>query len=217
MTVRLISIWIFDLCIRNPSQRGIQMWYNDKTARIWWYSALPDVYGPLYLISKAQCTRLNSWRVGKIVENGFKRMNKKIKSVFITFKFILFLLVISHLIWWSFNSFPKKSKKSDNEWKMKKKWLSGLFISALIGYSPVLICTGSNKNIHFWCFWPHTHDWKVFWCSFFSFIFISFTCHTTHFDFYLFFWKIIKDFETLSIDMKKHVNFLLMQIIFLLW
>jgi hypothetical protein len=57
---------------------------------------------------------------------------------------------------------------------------------------------------------------ESFWCSFFSFIFISFTCHATHCDFYLFFWKIIKDFETLSIDMKKHANFLLMQIIFIL-
>jgi hypothetical protein len=42
------------------------------------YSALPDVYGPLHLIScKAQRTRLKSWRVGKIIENGFKRMNIK--------------------------------------------------------------------------------------------------------------------------------------------
>jgi hypothetical protein len=55
---------------------------------------------------------------------------------------------------------------------------------------------------------------KSFWCWFFPFIFIYFTCHTTHCDFYLFFWKIIKDFETLSIDMKKHVNFLLMQMYF---
>ena len=30
---------------------------------------------------------------------------------------------------------------------------------------------------------------ESFWCSFFSFIFISFTCHTTHCDFHLFFWK----------------------------
>jgi hypothetical protein len=84
------------------------------------------------------------------------------------------------------------------------------------------VLTGPNlhwkqQNIHFWWFWPHAQDWKVIGVHFFllfSLIFISFTCHTTHFDFYLYFWKIFKDFETLSIDMKKHVNFLLMQIIF---
>jgi hypothetical protein len=45
------------------------------------YSALPDVYGPLYLIPKAQLTILKSWRVGKIIENGFKRMNIKKKNL----------------------------------------------------------------------------------------------------------------------------------------
>jgi hypothetical protein len=39
------------------------------------YSALPDVYGPLHVIPKAQSTRLKSWRVGKIIEKCFKRMN----------------------------------------------------------------------------------------------------------------------------------------------
>jgi hypothetical protein len=56
---------------KNPHGPHINM---DDT---YMYSALPDVYGPLYLISKAQHARLKSWRVGKIVENGFKRMNKK--------------------------------------------------------------------------------------------------------------------------------------------
>jgi hypothetical protein len=33
------------------------------------YSALPDVYGLLHFIRKAQHTRVKSWRVGKIIEN----------------------------------------------------------------------------------------------------------------------------------------------------
>jgi hypothetical protein len=38
-----------------------------------------------------------SWRVGKIIENGFQKDEyKKNKSVCITFKFILFFPVISH-------------------------------------------------------------------------------------------------------------------------
>jgi hypothetical protein len=38
------------------------------------YSALPDVYGQLHLISNTQNISLKSWWVGKIIEHGFKRM-----------------------------------------------------------------------------------------------------------------------------------------------
>jgi hypothetical protein len=38
------------------------------------YSALPDVYGQLHLISNTQNISLKSWWVGKIIEHGFKRI-----------------------------------------------------------------------------------------------------------------------------------------------
>jgi hypothetical protein len=38
------------------------------------YSALPDVYGQLHLISNTQNISLKSWWVGKIIEHGFKTM-----------------------------------------------------------------------------------------------------------------------------------------------
>jgi hypothetical protein len=77
------------------------------------YSALPDVYGPLHLIPKAQCTRLKSWRVWQNYREWVQKNEyEKIKSVFITFKFILFFPVISH-----FDEvlivFQKNKKKSE--------------------------------------------------------------------------------------------------------
>jgi hypothetical protein len=62
-----------------------------------WYSALPDVYGPLHLIPKAEhkVEVMEGWQNYR--EWFQKNKYKKIKSVFITFKFILFFPVISHL------------------------------------------------------------------------------------------------------------------------
>jgi hypothetical protein len=61
------------------------------------YSALPDVYGPLHLIPKAQRTSLKSWRVGKIIENGFKRMNiRKLNLSSSPSNLYYFFPVISH-------------------------------------------------------------------------------------------------------------------------
>jgi hypothetical protein len=58
--------------------------YQELYATVQMYSALPDVYDPLHLIPKAQCTRLKSWRVGKIIENGFKRMNIKKSNLYLS-------------------------------------------------------------------------------------------------------------------------------------
>jgi hypothetical protein len=109
-------------------------------------------------------------------------------------------------------------EKNDNEWKMKKKWLSGLFRSDQLWL-------GINQS---WFALEATkisisdgfgHTLKI--GKFLVFIFFIYF-HFFHMPYYplwfiFIFWKIIKDFKTLSIDMKKHVNFLLMQIIFILW
>jgi hypothetical protein len=123
---------------------------------------------------------------------------QKIKSVFITFKLIQFFPLISNFdeVLIVFQKKSKKirmnrmtSEKHDDEWRMKKKWLSGLFY---ISFDWVL----TSPNLH----WKQqkypflmvlaTHSrLKSFWCSFFPFIFISLTCHTTHCDLFIFFFE----------------------------
>jgi hypothetical protein len=70
-----------ELILKEKNQKSRKNWFLTtygmhpySNARILVYSALPDVYGQLYLIPNTQNISLKSWWVGKIIEHGFKRM-----------------------------------------------------------------------------------------------------------------------------------------------
>ncbi|PLW47244.1 hypothetical protein PCANC_12434 [Puccinia coronata f. sp. avenae] len=60
------------LGLAQKSHKELQKFISKKEVEE--YSALPDVYGQLHLISNTQNIILKSWWVGKIIEHGFKRM-----------------------------------------------------------------------------------------------------------------------------------------------